>query len=439
MPITNDAEGRFSGEGWVTGSPRGAFWMQADGWAWFPAESVWRYMIFMRSGGPTWEAWQAAGMPVFAPEPSGPPLTTAIPDLPASGHNAPSPPVVSLAPDAGSPRTCALGHAMTTGLARCPTCGMSALPPGKTAEHAGAPHADPARAQGLSASPAPTPWRPGGITGLLIRLVGAYVATWVLPLVPYAWNVPYRVGAPLLALVGFVLTPRVVGRALRVSPAPQDGPAATVSSLPAAPPSTSDGLPTPSPLLAPGLWDGEGWVQHDGDLIFRRGDGHYYSKARGEWTHRPDLLTGALAAPPTPPVNLRVQQEVQNLRQGWPTPREAWQARKYDRVVKALHCCGLLALLFVALNVIDLSTGEGAGDNLIRIFFGVLALPIVAFYGYLRVVWKRDRKKGLTLFFAASAAQGLFGRAVNSHIANSQLTPMRVDPDPYSLNRVMRP
>lgn len=89
MPITTDAEGRFLGEGWVTGSPRGAFWMRADGWAWFPAESVWRYMLFMRAGGPTWESWQAAGMPVFSPEPTAPPQTEATPGLAASAITTP--------------------------------------------------------------------------------------------------------------------------------------------------------------------------------------------------------------------------------------------------------------------------------------------------------------------------------------------------------------
>lgn len=91
MPITIDAQGKFSGEGWVTGGFMGPVWVTASGWTWFPNDGAWRYMPFMMTGGPTWEAWEAAGRPVFAPEPSSPPQTGPVPSEPMIGPDAASP------------------------------------------------------------------------------------------------------------------------------------------------------------------------------------------------------------------------------------------------------------------------------------------------------------------------------------------------------------
>lgn len=85
MPITTDSEGRYSGEGWVNGGFKGPVWVTPSGWVWFPTEVVWRYMPFLLTGGPTWETWQAAGQPVFAPEPPGPPQTTPLAEATAPG------------------------------------------------------------------------------------------------------------------------------------------------------------------------------------------------------------------------------------------------------------------------------------------------------------------------------------------------------------------
>lgn len=152
--------------------------------------------------------------------------------------------------------------------------------------------------------------------------------------------------------------------------------------------------------LPAGHLDGEGWIQFGSDLLYKRGDGWFYSKASGQWSEHEEWLTGFLPPPPPPPAALRVQQEVANLRTGWPTPKEVWKAANTDGVVFILRAIILMA------PVVLIVSGIGGG-NIIVTFFTFMAVPIAAFYAYLRVTWKRDRKKGIALFVGASLAQGL--------------------------------
>lgn len=321
---------------------------------------------------------------------------------------------------------CALGHDLPEGRTTCPLCGMGAMSPVVSSAEV---LPEPAVVQGVR--------RPGRAAVWGLRLLGAYLLIMTTNVV--AERLPVEVPIPVmmcaLGVLGFFLVPLVVEQVLRRLPeraAPAVDSAPPQPSMPASGPMAASATPS----MVPGFWDGEGWVQFDGDLLFKRGDGWFYSQNRAEWKEAQHLLTGALPAPPPPPLGMRVQQEMQGLRAGWPTPKEAW--RSQDRFVRV---CRWLMLLGPVMAIISLADADHSGDDstLFLAFFGFLALPIAAFYGYLRTVYLRDRKKALVLFVGASILQGLFGRAVNGHIARTQPAPMRMDPDPYSLNRVMRP
>ncbi len=396
MPINTDTEGRFSGEGWVTGGFMGPVWMNPAGWVWFPEERSWRFMPFMLSGGPTWDTWQAAGMPVFSPEPTGPPQMTPLP-----GAEAPAP--VSAYAEHSVP------------------LGTSALI-----------RASDGRYQGEG-------WFDDEDPPVYLRHDGwvwfSQYGHW--QYVPFVHaNGPTQeewvaAGSPILGSPpadpppGYVPAHQPLAESAPPIPLPPSQPAGE----------PAQHAPTSHPFAGspPGLWDGVGWVQHEGDLVYKRGDGWYFSQTRNEWKEATHLLTGSLPAPPPPPMGMRVQKEMQNLRTGWPTPKQAWKSP--DKFVRV---CRWIMLLGPAIAVLGLAGGANEGSVIVA-FFGFMALPIAAFYGYLRVVYKQDRKKALALFIGASMLQGLFGRAVNGHIARTQPTPMGMDTDPYRLNRVMRP